>query len=851
MNHTRQHYFLPRDIEGSEQLLALALDLQWSWSHSADELWKQIDPELWSLTRNPWVVIQTVSRTKLKELSETPEFRQRLHALARRQEEHAHASAWYQNNHAHQPLSAVAYFSMEFMLSEALPIYSGGLGNVAGDQLKAASDLGVPVLGVGLLYQQGYFRQVLTADGAQHALYPYNDPMQLPITPVRDEFGEWVRLEIVLPGAHLWLRAWQVQVGRVKLYLLDSNDPANMPAERGLISELYGGGPAVRLVQELLLGIGGWRLLHTLGLHPDVCHLNEGHAAFAVLERARTFMREAGCPFDVALAVTRVGNVFTTHTPVASGFDRFSPELITRYLSTYARDELGVDIEDVLALGRADGADAREPFTTTYLAIRGSGAVNGVSRLHGEVSRRIFQPLFPRWPEHEVPVGSVTNGIHVPSWDSAEADQVWTEACGPERWRGTMDTVGEALRQVPDTTLWRMRSAARENLVHYARQRLARQLAAAGAPSTEVDRVAHIFDPNVLTLGFARRFAIYKRPHLLLHDPERLARLLTNAERPVQLILAGKAHPQDQPGQEIVHAWTRFIRQPHLRAHVIFLSDYDMLLTENLVQGVDVWLNTPRRPWEASGTSGMKVLVNGGLNLSELDGWWAEAYIPEVGWALGDGLEHEDEAAWDAVEAEVLYTLLEQEVIPAFYHRDALGVPTAWVARIRESMARLTPRFSANRTVREYTERYYLPAAVAYHTRVAEGGALGAQLLHWQHSLKHGWPTVHFGDCHVDTVNGEHIFHVQIYLGEVNARAVRVELYGDGHNGDGPIREPMTPRESLIGAVNGYLFTARVSADRPASDYTPRVVPYHPQAAVPLEAAQILWWEPGKTTTTL
>jgi starch phosphorylase len=835
------HYFLPGDIDGSEQLFALALDLQWSWSHSADELWKQIDPELWSLTRNPWVVIQTVSRTKLKELSEDRDFRRQLEALVRRQQDHAQASAWYQNNYAHQPLTAVAYFSMEFMLSEALPIYSGGLGNVAGDQLKAASDLGLPVVGVGLLYQQGYFRQVLTADGAQRALYPYNDPMQLPITPVRDQRGEWVRLEIVLPGSRIWLRTWQVQVGRVKLYLLDSNDPANMPVERGIISELYGGGPEVRLMQELLLGIGGWRLLHTLGLRPEVCHLNEGHAAFAVLERARTLMQDFRLSFDVAMAITRAGNVFTTHTPVAAGFDRFSPELIKRYLSAYARDELGVHIEEMLALGRENAADDQEPFNVAYLAIRGSRTVNGVSRLHGQVSRRIFQQLFPRWPEDEVPVGHLTNGIHVPSWDSAEADTVWTEACGPDRWRGTMDSVGDELRNVPDATLWQMRTAAREHLVHYARERLARQLAVSGAAPAEIDRVTHIFDPNALTLGFARRFATYKRPNLLLHDPERLARLLTNSERPVQLIIAGKAHPDDQPGNAMVQAWTCFIRQPHIRSHAIFLSDYDMLLTENLVQGVDVWLNTPRRPWEACGTSGMKVLVNGGLNLSELDGWWAEAHTPEVGWALGDGHEHHNDAEWDGVEAEALYSLLEKEVIPLFYHRDEYGVPTAWVARMRESMAHLTPRFSANRTVREYTERYYLPAAVAYHQRVADGGALGAQLLHWRRALTHGWPSIHFGDFRVNTVNGDHVFRVQVYLGELTLDTVRVELYGDGHTGTDPVCEPMTPSEPLIGAVNGYLFTARVAANRPASDYTPRVVPYHPQAAVPLEAIQILW----------
>ena len=370
---------------------------------------------------------------------------------------------------------------MEFMLSEALPIYSGGLGNVAGDQLKADSDLGVPVVGVGLLYQQGYFRQVIDKDGAQEALYPYNDPGQLPITPLRQASGEWLRLEIDLPGYTVWLRAWQVQVGRVKLYLLDSNDPANDPIHRGITSQLYGGGPELRLKQELLLGIGGWRLLHALGIQPEVCHLNEGHAAFAILERARTFMNETGQPFKVALAVTRAGNLFTTHTAVPAGFDRFDPALIEHYLGRYAQEKLGIPIRDLLALGRQNANDSSEKFNMAYLAIRGSGAVNGVSRLHGQVSRHIFAPLFPHWPENEVPVGYVTNGVHVPTWDSAPADDLWTTACGKDRWLGTKKTLEQDARRCSDATLWQFRTAASTSLVEFARARLARQLTATGA----------------------------------------------------------------------------------------------------------------------------------------------------------------------------------------------------------------------------------------------------------------------------------------------------------------------------------------------------------------------------------
>jgi len=832
---------LPTDVEGSDSLAELALDMRWSWNHATDEVWRQLDPALWELTQDPWVVLQTVSRDQIERVLADPAFRKNVDDLLRAKRQAAETPAWFQQKHPQAPLTCVAYFSMEFMLSEALPIYSGGLGNVAGDQLKAASDLGVPVVGVGLLYQQGYFRQVIDKDGAQQALYPYNDPGQLPITPLRHPNGEWLRLEIALPGYSVWLRAWQVQVGRVELYLLDSNDAANFPAHRGITSELYGGGPELRLKQELLLGIGGWRLLGALGIKPEVCHLNEGHAAFAVLERARSFMQENAQPFEVALAATRAGNLFTTHTAVAAGFDRFAPALIEQYLGGYATQKLGMTLHDLLALGRQNPDDPSESFNMAYLAIRGSGAVNGVSRLHGQVSRHLFEPLFPHWPADEVPIGHVTNGVHMPSWDSAAADDLWTEACGKDRWLGTTETLGQDIRRIPNARLWQFRMAASKSLIDYARQRLARHYAAAGASPEAVDRAKHLFDPNALTLGFARRFATYKRPNLLLHDPERLLRLLSNPQRPVQLILAGKAHPADAAGQALIQKWIHFIRQPEARPHAIFLSDYDMLLTEHLVQGVDVWLNTPRRPWEACGTSGMKVLVNGGINLSELDGWWAEAYTPEVGWALGDGQEHGDDPAWDAAEAEALYDLLEREVIPEFYTRDENGIPTAWVKRMRESMARLTPRFSANRAVCEYTEQHYLPAAAAYHLRIANKGAIGRQMVDWQHDLEQKLATLHFGEVKVETRGEQHVFEVQVYLNNLDPNAVRVELYADGVNGGSLVRQEMKRVRQLAGASGGYVYSAAVSATRPPADYTARVIPHCDGVAIPLEDARILW----------
>ncbi len=833
---------LPTDVDGFDSLAELALDMRWSWNHSIDELWQKLEPALWELTHNPWGILQTVSRDRLEHMLRDPVFRKKVDELLQSRENAAVTPAWFQQNHPNASLTCIAYFSMEFMLSEALPIYSGGLGNVAGDQLKAAGDLGVPVVGIGLLFSRGYFHQVIDKDGAQQALFPYNDTGQLPITPLRQENGEWLRFEVALPGFSVWVRAWQVQVGRVNLYLLDSNDAANTPAHRGITSELYGGGPELRLKQELLLGIGGWRLLAVLGIKPEVCHLNEGHAAFAVLERARSFIKETGQSFEVALSVTRAGNLFTTHTAVAAGFDRFTPALIGQYLSAYADQELGITLHDLLALGRINPDDSSESFNMAYMAIRGSGAVNGVSRLHGEVSRRLFEPLFPHWPADEVPVGHVTNGVHMPSWDSPAADDLWTKACGKNRWLGSMENLEENIRNLSDETLWKFRTAASKSIVEYARERLSRELAASGASPEAIEKAKHLFDPSALTLGFARRFATYKRPNLLLHDPKRLLRLLTNRRRPVQLIIAGKAHPADQAGQALIQEWTHFIRETEARSHVIFLSDYDMLLTEHLVQGVDVWLNTPRRPWEASGTSGMKVLVNGGINLSVLDGWWAEAYTPEVGWALGDGKEHGDDPLWDASEAEQLYCLLEEEVVPEFYKRDSKGIPRSWLARMRESMARLTPRFSANRAVREYTEQHYLPAASAYNIRIAGKAAVGRQIDDWQRSLKQKWAALHFGRVKIETHDGQHVFEVQLFLNDLDPKTVRVELYAEGITNSAPVRHEMKPvLQQQADFAGSYIYSADVPAIRPAADYTARVIPHFDGVSIPLEEARILW----------
>jgi starch phosphorylase len=834
---------MPRELpEPLAVLTELALDLRWTWSHAGDTLWQMVSPETWENTRNPWIILQDIPQERLEQLAADTRFTDELQRLVHERDRYIQELSWYGRQHGGSTMQTVAYFSMEFGLGEGLPLYAGGLGILAGDYLKTASDLGVPVVGVGLLYQQGYFRQVLDASGRQQELYPYNDPTSLPIQPVLAPSGGWLHVALKFPGRTLLLRVWQARVGRVNLYLLDSNDPLNSPADRGITSELYGGGQELRLVQELVLGIGGWRLLEALGLEVDVCHLNEGHAAFVVLERARSFMAQHGVSFWEALCATRAGNVFTTHTPVAAGFDTFPPELINKYFQVFQDylAQLKISLPELLALGRRDAQDPHEAFNMAYLAMRGCSAANGVSRLHGAVSRAMFRGLYPRWPEREVPIGHITNGVHVPSWDSPWADALWTQACGKARWRGTVEPLGDSIQPLTDEALWTFRAAERHAVVRYARQRLATQFGQRGAPPEMIAQAWHVLDPNVLTLGFARRFTAYKRPNLLLHDPERLLHLLTNAERPVQIIVAGKAHPQDEEGKRLVQAWLEFVQRPRMRNRAVFLEDYDMALAQELVQGVDVWINTPRRPWEACGTSGMKVLVNGGLNCSELDGWWAEAYEPELGWALGDGREH-PEPDWDSREAEALYDLLTHDIVPAFYTRDAQGIPRAWVARIRASMAGLAPQFSSNRMVRDYVEHLYLPAAAALRRRGAQRGQLANELYAWQRQLEAHWHQVHFGNLDSSQEQDHWAFHVQVYLGEVAPPWVRVELYADAMDGEEPLRQEMQQGDQIPGAVNGYVYHATVPTSRPAWHFTPRVIPHHPEAHVPMEAALILW----------
>jgi glycogen phosphorylase len=832
---------LPRKLPPTLQALtALALDLRWTFSHAAERVWRTLDPDSWESTRNPWFTLQDAPQRRLEELAANPSFSSEVERLCSAHQEYMVGPTWFAANGTRLSSDRIAYFSMEFGLGEALPLYAGGLGILAGDFLKTASDLGLPLVGVGILFQEGYFRQTLDAGGAQHQSYPYNDPLTLPIQPVDAKSGDWLRVPVYLPGRTLWLRIWRARVGRVDLLLLDGNDPLNTAPDRGITAQLYGGGTETRLLQEIVLGIGGWRALAALGFEPTIAHLNEGHAAFVILERARRFMQAENVSFHEALWATRAGNVFTTHTPVAAGFDEFSPDLMEKHFPPFGRylTQLGISQGELLALGRRPSSeDPREPFNMARLAMQGCARTNAVSRLHGEVSQRLFTDLFPRWPEREVPVEYVTNGVHVPTWHSEQADVLWTTACGDGGWHGPVGRLSGPIAAVSDEELWKTRGEGRSELVSHARRSLERQLAQRGHHPTTAAAAGNILAPDVLTIGFARRFAEYKRPDLLLRRADRLVRLLNDTARPVQILVAGKAHPADEAGKRLITQWFAFVNRPEVRQRAVFLEDYDMTLAKRLVTGVDVWINTPRRPWEASGTSGMKVLANGGLNLSELDGWWAEAYTPDVGWALGQNTQTPS----DEQDVEDLYALLEQHIVPEFYDRDDQGLPRRWLARIRASMATLAPAFSSNRMVLEYVERIYGDAAEALHRRADGGARVAKDLNAWQERLESHWGEIRVEGHEAKATDGGVEFRVTVRLGAVAPGDVSVEIFADATGEKSVFRQLMKHVSDPSGPTNLSVFVAEVATSRPAADFTPRVIPYHPEVRVPAELPLITW----------
>jgi starch phosphorylase len=824
------------------ELRHLALDLRWTWSHVTDELWKRVDPELWSRTHNPWSVLQNISGERLQALAADEEFCRVLANFAAQRQQHFRDPGWFPSTHGEASLGGIAYFSMEFGIGAVLPLYSGGLGILAGDYLKTASDLNVPVVGIGLLFQQGYFRQIIDANGRQHELYPYNEAATMPIEPVILPNVGWLKIQLAFPGRTVQIRVWQAAIGRARLYLLDSNEPLNSPVDRGITGRLYGEGSETRLMQEIVLGVGGWRVIEALHPEIEICHINEGHAAFAVIEKTRALAAAEKLGFWDAFWASRAGNVFSTHTPVAAGFDRFSTSMLRKYLFCMEcrPGEAIIPADSLLALGWQDQNSQDELFNMAYLAQRGSAVTLGVSRLHGEFSRRVFQPLFPRWPACEVPVGHVTNGVHTPTWDSIAADRLWTEACGQERWRSMPEDLKNRIAKVSDEELWAMRGDGRQRLIAIARNRLGTQLRERGFEPDIVGQADSVLDPNTLTIGFARRFTEYKRPNLLLTDPARLDALLGNDKRPIQIIVAGKAHPADIQGKDMISAWIELAHRPSRRRRVVFLEDYDITLAQEMVQGVDVWINTPRRPWEACGTSGMKVLVNGGLNCSILDGWWDEAYRPDLGWSIG-GSRGGDAQLVGQRDADSLYRTLEQQIIPEFYDRDARGLPRAWLARIRASMSSLTPVFSSARMMRDYVEIAYLPLMKLARTRRAQDCRIAKELNFWARRVHRYWQGLHIGEPNIVREEEKWRFSVPIFLGEISAGDVRVELFAEARGDAASVVIQLHKEREIPGAINGHVYAGLLPASRAVEDYTVRIVPYHEAAQLPAELPLILW----------
>ncbi|MBS8239160.1 alpha-glucan family phosphorylase [Marinobacter lipolyticus] len=829
------HRRLPEELRG---LAGLALDLRWTWHHGSDVLWRTIDEECWDATHNAWLVLNSVSGNDLTRLAADPDFIALLTEQLAAYDQFCNAATWFGEAYPDTLTNSVAYFCMEYGMAECLPLYSGGLGVLAGDTLKASSDLGVPLIAVGLLYQQGYFRQEIDADGEQLEFYPYNDPTMLPLMPLRDDQEEWVRVAVELPGRSVRLRVWSALIGRCRLLLLDSNDPRNEPKDRGITSELYSGDPEKRLQQELVLGLGGWRLLQRMGMQPSVVHINEGHCAFVLLERLLALSAATGISFEAARLATRAGNLFTTHTSVASGFDRFPVKLLSLYLADYLK-AASVDWGTFLQLGQPEG-EHTDHFNMSYLAVRLSSRMNAVSRIHRDVSRHIFSGLFPRWPLNDIPVEYVTNGVHTPSWDSPDADALWTEACGKDRWRGTLDDTSIPFSAISDERLWQMRRTQRRRLIHFLRKRLHGQHCEHGNGTNVEAACGLLLDSEALTLGFARRFTDYKRPDLLLKDEQRLIRLLTDRDRPLQIVLAGKAHPKDIAGKAIIRRWKQFIRHADLQGRVVFINDYDLGLAAELVQGVDVWLNTPRHPWEACGTSGMKVLVNGGLNLSQFDGWWAEAWRPEVGWAIRQDatLAHlSSTPEYDGEDALELYELLERAVIPLYYDCDHGGLPRKWLAMIRASMETLTPLYSANRMMREYTERFYIPMEKRQQERAP---AVAQTLALQQQSIREHWPLLRFGPMECEEQGAGLEVRVQVYLDGLEPSLLRLELVAERSESDDRVVIQMQCEGALAESPRTFIFRCRAPLRAP-EDYTPRLVLGDQRMNLPIEEPRILW----------
>jgi len=832
-------------------LREIAYNLYWAWEHEAIDLFRQLDRDLWEATyHNPAQMLGNIAQSQLEAIVEDDAFIAYMDRVYGNFKEYMATTAptWYEKTYGKDTKPCIAYFSAEFGITDCIPIYSGGLGVLAGDYLKSASDLGLSLVGVGLLYQQGYFRQYLNADGWQQESHPDNDFYNMAVKLEQHEDGTPVTVTVEYPTGPVTAQIWRTQVGRVALFMLDTNIPANSrPEDRDITDQLYSNEQRIR--QEMMLGIGGVRALDALGIHPVVYHMNEGHSAFLALERICRLMSKNGLSFSEAKEVVSATNVFTTHTPVPAGIDVFPVQIIEKHLSDYC-SRMCISLDELLALGRRDSKDKDEGFCMAVLALRLAAYSNGVSRLHGMVSRRMWKDLWPGVPEDEVPIKSVANGIHIPSWVSKDMKGLFDRYLGPRWAEDTSDpNIWERVKQIPDEELWRTHERRRERLAAFARARLIEQLKRRGALLSEIAQASESLNPEILTIGFGRRFASYKRATLILRDPERLARILCDKERSVQIIYAGKAHPEDTAGKQLIREIIHIARREELRRHIVFIEDHDMCVARYLVQGADLWLNTPRHLTEGSGTSGMKAAANGVINMSILDGWWHEAYRPDIGWAIGRDEDYQNEEYQDHIESNAIYEMLEKEVIPLFYDRGADGLPHGWIARMKASMSAVCPIFTTNRMVHEYIERFYHPCAEHWLNLTADNFAKARQLVSWKSHLKEHWSSIRIDDVQMDKmpeikVGAQVAVQARVHLGTLTPEDVTVEIY----------QGPVDPQGRIVNAEaihmvcseshgNGnYTFKGALFCRASGlHGYSVRVLPKHEEPGNPYELGLILW----------
>ncbi|WP_392535751.1 alpha-glucan family phosphorylase [Nostoc sp. C117] len=837
-----------------EPLRRLAYNLHWDWNVETKDLFRRLDSDLWeSSHHNPVLMLGTISQLRLLEVVEDEGFLAQMDRANRQLEDYLQERTWYQKQREHKPKECYAYFSAEFGLVDCLPVYSGGLGVLAGDHLKSASDLGLPLVGVGLLYQQGYFAQYLNADGWQQERYLLNDFYNMPLHLERNADGSELRIAVDYPGRKVYARVWRVQVGTVPLYLLDTNIEPNNTYDHDITDQLYGGDIDMRIHQEIMLGIGGVQMLKALGLKVTAYHMNEGHAAFSALERIRLLIQEEGLNYAQAKQVVASSNIFTTHTPVPAGIDLFAPDKMLYYLGYYA-EIFGLPKEQFLGLGRENTGDLSAPFSMAVLALKMATFSNGVAQLHGVVSRQMFQGLWQKVPVEEVPIAAITNGVHARSCVAKSTQELYDRYLGPNWSSAPVDSpLWERMDAIPDEELWRNHERCRLDMVLYVREHLVKHLRDRGASASEIVQAQEVLDPYAFTIGFARRFATYKRATLWMRDIERIKKLLlANKDRKVQFVIAGKAHPKDIPGKELIRDINHFIHEQHLEKQVVFVPNYDIHISRLMVAGCDIWLNTPRRPREASGTSGMKASMNGLPNLSVLDGWWDEADYVRTGWAIGHGENYDDPNYQDEVEANALYELLEKEVVPLFYeHRDSDGLPRPWVAKMKDAIRLNCPFFNTARMVGEYAQRAYFPASDRYHTLTVDNYGPAKELAAWKEKLGENWFNIRIKDIDVSTpsdieVNQTVAVKAKVDLATLTNDDVQVELYQGAIDANGDIVNAIPVVMDYQGEDAQQLSTYTANITYTASGLqglSLRVLPKNPNLANPYEPRLIAWAE--------